>query len=405
MAKKSGRGTTKNVFFKNQEMNFTVLRALMGVYDDGATIGECLRVVQNTKSGDYETFIKEWQSLGNLNFKRARIAESKRDFIRARENYLRASTYFKSAMITLNPIDTRHKDFWKLSVDCFEKAGALLESPMQKIEIEFDHNILPCYFIPAKKNKACPVIFLATGGEGTNSEMYSWVGSYALRNGYSVFLYEGPGNISTMYTSGQTMMFNSELPIGKALDVLSAREDVISEQIAMFGISFGGYLVSRAAIFDKRIKALIPNSPLTNIHKMLISALPSFIFKLPDGLIRFVKDNLMGYSDRATLDLLLWESGEKNFKQGLKTLSDYTIEGLESKITCPTLALASEGEGEEFDVQAKNFILNISSQEKSLRIFTNEEGAGSHCQVDNNRLMNEVVISWLNNLWGINKQY
>ena len=59
MAKKAGRGTTKNIFFKNQEMNFTVLRALMGVYDDGATIGECLRVVQNTKNDDNEIFIKE----------------------------------------------------------------------------------------------------------------------------------------------------------------------------------------------------------------------------------------------------------------------------------------------------------------------------------------------------------
>lgn len=39
-------------------MNFTVLRALMRVFDDGATIGECLRVVQNTKNGDNETSVR-----------------------------------------------------------------------------------------------------------------------------------------------------------------------------------------------------------------------------------------------------------------------------------------------------------------------------------------------------------
>lgn len=186
---------------------------------------------------------------------------------------------------------------------------------------------------------------------------------------------------------------------------MTAREDVDSEHTAMLGISFGGYLVARAAIFDQRIKALIPNSPLTNTHKMLVSALPGFIFKLPDSLIRLVKDNVMGYSDPATLDLLLWEGGAKSFKQGLKILSVYTIEGLENKISCPRLALASECEGKEFEGQAKDFIQNISSQEKSLRVFMNEEGAGSHCQVDSHRLMNEVVITWLNNLWGLNKQY
>ena len=187
MAKKAGRGTTKNIFFKNQEMNFTVLRALMGVYDDGATIGECLRVVQNTKNGDIETFIKEWQLIGNLNLERAIIAKDKGDLIRARENYFRASNYFKSAMITLNPLDIRHKDFWKLSVDCFEKAGALLECPMEKIQVELNDKTLPCYFIPAKKDKVCPVIFLVTGGEGSSIEMYFWMGAYALKNGYSVF--------------------------------------------------------------------------------------------------------------------------------------------------------------------------------------------------------------------------
>ncbi len=405
MAKKEGRGTTKNIFFKNQEMNFTVLRALMGVYDDGATIGECLRVVQNTKNGDNETFIKEWQLIGNLNLERAIAAKDNGDLIRARENYFRASTYFKSAMITLNPLDSRHKEFWKLSVQCFEKGGALLDCPLEIIEVELINKILPCYFLPAKKNKVCPVIFLVTGGEGCNAEMYSWVGAYALKNGYSVFLYEGPGNFSTMYTSRQTMMFNSEIPIGKALDILCSREDVDTEHIAMLGISFGGYLVARAAIFDKRIKAIIPNSPLTNIHKMLISVFPNFIFKLPDWLFNFFKKYLMSYSDRATLDLLLWEGGTKTFKDGINILKDYTIEGLESEITCPTLALASEGEGKEFDKQAKDFIENISSKEKALHVFTNEEGAGSHCQVDNHRLMNEVVITWLNKLWKLNGQH
>lgn len=112
----------------------------------------------------------------------------------------------------------------------------------------------------------------------------------------------------------------------------------------------------------------------------------------------------MSYSDRATLDLLLWEGGAKTFKEGINILKAYSIEGLEGKIARPTLALAGEGEGKEFDRQAKDFIENISSEENTLRIFTNEEGAGAHCQVDNNRLMNEVVITWLNKVWKLNGQ-
>lgn len=308
-------------------------------------------------------------------------------------------------MITLNPLDRQHKEFWKLSVGCFEKAGALLECPMEIIQIQLNDKTLPCYFLPAKKkNKVCPVIFLVTGGEGSSAEMYFWLGAYALKNGYSVLLYEGPGNFATMHTSGLMMMPNSEVPIGKALDILCNRPDVDVERIAMFGISFGGYLVARAAIFDKRIKALIPNPPLTNIHKMLKSVYPDFIFKLPNPIVNFIKSYFMSYSDRAGLDLLLWEGGVKSFKEGIETLKDYSIEGLENKITCPTLALAGEGEGEEFLKQAKDFIENICSKEKELKIFRNEEGAGSHCQVENPRLMNEVVITWLNKIWKLDRQ-
>ena len=80
------------------------------------------------------------------------------------------------------------------------KAGALLECPMEIIQVELNDKTLPCYFIPAKKDKVCPVMFLVTGGEGSNIEMYFWMRACALKNGYSVFWYEGSGNFSIMYT-------------------------------------------------------------------------------------------------------------------------------------------------------------------------------------------------------------
>lgn len=401
MAKKEGRGTAKNVFFKDQEMNFTVLRALMAVHDEGATIGECLNVVQHTKNGDINKFVKEWSATAERNVESGNTAKEKGDMIRAREHYFRASNYFKSAMISLNPTDVRHKECWKLSVDYFEKAGALLETPLEKISVDYKGKTLPCYFVPASQKKKSPVLFLVTGGEGSNMEMYFWVGAYALKNGYSVFLYEGPGNFSSMYTSGLTMIPDSEKPIGEALDVLCSRNDVDVERIALLGISFGGYLVARAAAFDNRIKALIPDSPLRNIYRMLSTVFPAFIFKIPDWVFALYKNTIMGYSDRASIDLVLWNSGVKNLRESLKKLEDYSIEGYEDRITCPTLALAGDGEGVDFYEQANEFLNNISSKVKRLRIFKNEEGAGSHCQVDNTRLMNQEVIVWLNEVFKI----
>jgi len=399
MAKKEGRSSSRNVFFRDQEMNFTVLRALLGVHSDGATIGECLAVVQNTRNGDIEGFVGQWIRISEHCANRAEEALAHHDRVRAREFFFRAANFAKSAMVILNPLDRRHRLYWQTSLDLFLKAGALLELPLEQLPVDFEGEILPCFFLPAAKGRKSPVVVIVTGGEGCAVENYFWAGAYALKNGYSVLLYEGPGNIATMHTNGLLQRPDSEVPIGRVLDHLLARPDVDDARVALLGLSFGGYLVARAAAFDKRIKAVIPDSPLRNIHRMLKSVLPSFTFSLPNFLMEFVKNHLMPYSDRATLDLLLWEGGVATFREGVERLKPFSIEGIEHQITCPTLALTGDGEGTQFVAQAREFLANIGATEKVIREFHNSEGAGSHCQADNSFLMNQEVIAWLNHVF------
>lgn len=399
MAKKEGRGTTKNIFFPDQEMEFTVLRALMGGYHDGAAIGEVLNVVRNTRKGDVPSFAREWRKAGAACAQRADQAFREGDRIRAREFYFRAANYYKSSLVSLNQHDPDHRESWRLSKDCFEKAGALMEFPMEKIAVEYRGENLPCYFVPAAGEGRRPVLVIVTGGEGCNMESWNWAGAYAWKNGYSVLLYEGPGNISTIYESGLLMTAASEEPIGKALDALCARADVDTSRIAMLGISFGGYMAIRAAAHDSRIHALIPDSPLRDIGRMLSSVFPKFVFSVPDPVFAFIKNQLLPYSDRATFDLILWEGGVKTIREGVEFLRDFTVAGFEKNISCPVLGLAGDGEGADFYAQANEFLANISSTEKSLRIFTNREGAGSHCQADNTLLMNQEIIAWLNKVF------
>ena len=76
-------------------------------------------------------------------------------------------------------------------------------------------------------------------------------------------------------------------------------------------------------------------------------------------------------------------------------LPSFTLEGMEAQITCPTLALAGEGDGAEFLGQAQEFFDLIASKTKRFRVFTAAEGAGAHCQADNPLLMNQELMAWL----------
>ena len=78
----------------------------------------------------------------------------------------------------------------------------------------------------------------------------------------------------------------------------------------------------------------------------------------------------------------------------------FDIEGQEQRITCAALALAGEGEGEELLWQTRQFYENISSENKTIKIFTLEEDASDdHCQLDNRGRANQVVFDWLDDVF------
>jgi pimeloyl-ACP methyl ester carboxylesterase len=272
---------------------------------------------------------------------------------------------------------------------------------MENTAITYRGLSLPCRFLPAERGRKSPVLIMVSGGEGITVDLYFWAGAYALANGYSILLYEGPGNISTMYTSGLVHEADSSRPIGAALDWLCERNDVDTERIALMGISFGGYLASRAAAVDPRIKALIPDSPVLDFFEILLKVYPKWIFSLPEWFFRFFLTRIAGYYDRAGFDLLLWEGGASGIRELFEELKEYRMGGLESKIACPVFGMTGDGEGETFTGQAREFIERVASREKRLRIYTKADGAGAHCQMDNQLIMNQELVAWLDRVFDL----
>jgi hypothetical protein len=70
-----------------------------------------------------------------------------------------------------------------------------------------------------------------------------------------------------------------------------------------------------------------------------------------------------------------------------------------STIHCPMLCLASEGEGKAFLRQADEVCETLGTSKKSRRIFTVEEGADAHCQLNNPSLMRGVIFDWLDEVF------
>lgn len=182
----------------------------------------------------------------------------------------------------------------------------------------------------------------------------------------------------------------------------------VDERIALTGMSWGGYVTTKVAAYEKRLKAIMPNTPMIDWWAVFdayignrINLLPKVLFnKLVNWKVSKspVKESLFQYGwwalgwDHENLKITDW------YEKGIQ---DWKITDEELKnITCPALGLIGENEGKVLVDQGNHFLKTISSKNKQLYKFTLEkDGTSDHCQIDNRGRGNQVMFDWLDDLF------
>jgi pimeloyl-ACP methyl ester carboxylesterase len=86
-----------------------------------------------------------------------------------------------------------------------------------------------------------------------------------------VLLAEGPGQTGFLrFHPDVGFRPDYEVPVGAMIDYVLSRGDVDPQRLAVYGISFGGYFAPRAAAHDRRIKALVANSPVPDLRAYVV---------------------------------------------------------------------------------------------------------------------------------------
>ncbi len=389
--------TSEKLPFRSAEMNFQFIRTLTHPYG-GAEFGECFYAAENTKDGDPESWVNEWTGVATRVEDRGEETLANGNNFSARENFLRASNYYRAAEFYAPWETPQHQELWEKSRSCFRRAAPLFDPPIEILEIPFEGKMLPGYFLRADGGGGKRPTLLVMGGyDSTGEELYFFIGAAANRRGYHALIFEGPGQRGVLH-SYPDMIFRSdyEVPVKSVVDYALTRPEIDGKHLALIGFSFGGYLAPRAVAFEKRICALIANAPIVNFRRLVLGALPFSMEEFSPSEINNLIETAAKQNPmfRATVENFLKPMGASTPWEFFEKMSDYTIESLEDKIKCPTLSLISIGEGEEAVAQAHQFHEKLSCP-KTLRIFTEKEGAHGHCQVNNRSLMYQVVFDWL----------
>ncbi len=403
MASSLERGRTRVVGFADAEMEFQLIRQMGAARYGGAAVGECLALAQRIESGMPASWVSAFADAAVRQEADAQRRAARGHAVSAHDQYLVASNSYRAAEYYCGIADPRHAQFGLRSRACLLAAMQLQGHPFEALTLVLDGTPLPAYRVrPASAGDApCKTLMIVSGYDGTLEETYLAYGRAALERGYQLLLFAGPGQMDTMrWHPHLAFIPETERVAALALDYLLARPDTDAARLALMGISFGGYFATRMAAHEPRIRALIANSPIVDLHAYMVSFVGFDPAQLPDAEdfrladIDHIPDSVAPPQTREMMRNLILRFGQDSFKRTYQRLRDFCVdgEGL-ARIRCPALGLVGSGEGAEPLAQHARFLRQVAGAEG--HVFGREEGAEGHCQSGNLAFSAAVALDWL----------
>jgi len=380
--------------FQDLEMDFVFGSLILGAtVNHGCEIGEAFYTASKIKDGDAASWQAEWIKTARLVEARGEQSLARGHKVSARDQLQRASYYYRAALVSMPSDDPRFKETALRSRALLKKAGKLLSPQLEYIEIPFEGTVLPGYFRKAAPGKTPAKTLIMIGGAETFAEdLFFYIAPQAFDRGYNFLTVDIPGQ-GLLPLEGKFFRPAMDVPIKAVVDYALSRPDVAPRRLAVYGYSSGGGFVPQAAVQDKRIKAVAMNNCLVDAHdaiaKMAVAtATPEVTKTWSSFKLRSIQSNAWRFGvDTKNLPGLV--EANKGFQFDL------------AKVTAPSLILVSNGEYQspEIQRQTKLCIDGLPNPKKRLVITPAEEGASSHCIMENRNLMSQELFDWLDEVF------
>ncbi len=396
--------------FKDESLVFELIRVMTKAIEHGADIGESLSTAflikqkEGVQQALCHAWYEEWRKLGERIEKIGDECLAKGHKVSARDAYLRASEYYRSADFYLHddPKNPAILQLWDRMDSCFENARKLSIPSFEAIQIPYEGTKLPGYFCPAgTRGKRAPTIIIHQGFDGTIQELYLGYGKDAVQRGYNCLMFEGPGQGSVIRKQGLPFRHDWEKVVTPVVNYALQRRDVDSKRIALIGLSMGGYLGPRAAAYDHRFAALVANSGVFDNWAATYDRLGM----TREELIKLIQNkpeevNTMSWEGaKANITSFwgltngMWTFAAKSPAELNLKLAKMTLVDCAHLISCPTLVIDSDAE-QFFSGQPKK-LYDALKCPKTYIVFKTGEGSELHCQAGGQLLANQRIFDWI----------
>jgi len=383
-------GVNASLFFKDSDMDFTLANLVLGsAVNGGAEIGEALYAASRIADGDGASWQRQWAELAGLVEARGEKSLAAGHEVSARDQFLRAANYYRLSLISMLADDPAFEKRALKSRALFRKAGQLFDPPVEYIEIAFGGTVLPGYFRKAAPgNKPAKTLLMVGGSETFAEDLYYYLAPQAFARGYNFVTVELPGQ-GLLPLRGKFFRSDKNQAVKAVVDHLLGRPDVDPARLAVYGLSGSVPIAPQAAMADPRIKAMAINLATVDAQALYVN---------------------MPYTHATAAQAASWTSFHANVVKAIcwrygvpmdqparliEANAGNTVDP--AKIAVPALIVVSQGEYQSPEVarQQKIALDAFPNPKKKMVITPSDEGASSHCVLENRSLLGQVVFDWL----------
>jgi dienelactone hydrolase len=349
-----------------------------------ADIGEIHQIgrLLQGKVGDDAAWFDACRTIGDRVKAFAEDREASGHNISAANAYRRACVIYQMAERFRTPKDAPALAVFRTSVECFQRFAQLTtDVKIETVEIPYEDGALPGYFVHAKNTRQtrnpCVVFF---DGLDVNKELqYSRGVEDLVKRGMSCLVMDGPGTGEAIRFRNYYLRHDYEVAGSACIDYLEKRADVDAKRIGVMAISLGGYYAPRCASMEPRFAACVAWGAIWDYYatwKRRVDASFKASMSVPGHHI-------------------MWILGADSVDAALKKLEPYRLDGVVQKMRCPFLITHGADDEQVPLVDAQALYKASGSPDKTLRVFTADEGGAQHCQRDYLSLGAATMYDWL----------
>ena len=394
-------------FNNNKSFSFEALRAAGYASSGGADVAEVLAVCAKIRAAKEteDAWLREWRIAADRAAANAKASLEKGNKPSARDAFLRASNYYRTAEFyrRADPFgDDLSKELCGLCDSAYWAAMALVPYSATKVQIPYEGTHLPGILLRpagASDDERRPTMIVNNGYDSTSEESCASIGPMFLELGFNVLSFDGPGQGHAIREQRLYFRHDWEKVVTPVVDWLVAQPFVDGRKIVLQGVSMGGYLVARAAAFEHRIALLILNDGLYDFGETFRKSTPGFVKFLMgrkwDATVNKMMDMTKGMDSgmKWALDNGTWVFGVDSQVDLMRSAEAYTLEGVVQDITTPTLVLDAPDD-HFFGGQPKEVYDRLQC-DKTLAAITRDEGGSMHCHVGAPARLGQVMGDWI----------